>query len=358
MAELFSLVTLVLVLLVPSSLSYLTVETSGEYDNSFTMYGLFSTPYTNIPDNFEGYLYFKNSSCNAIPPPEFLGNITQNDTTIVLVPNYNECIIKKILFAKAAGYNGLLSYTENDDNKTINEALVDTNFPVAIITASVADILIKNATVSLDNTNTLVKISGSIIEGIFVVVICFVFCICCSCCVGIWTCICCKICYDNRRMEREFRLLNERRLHHPNRQELIESILRHLQQLEHDVGAQTPLGSNQSKNLPKREYTKEDNADTCAICVDEFQENVVVRELPCGHIFHPDCIDEWLSNYSSMCPLCKDNLRQRPLNQGVPHLGVMEHGIVSHTGSTNSTDSEISLTREDHNQNRYGTVVR
>ena len=358
MAEFSLLVTLVLVLLVSSSLSYLTIDTSGGYDSSHRMYDLFSTPYINLRDNFEGYLYFKNSSCDAIPPPEFLGNITQNDTTIVLVPNYSECIIRKILFAKAAGYDGLLSYTENDDNKTINEALINTNFPVAIITMEVAEILIRNATVSLDNTNTLVKVSGSIVEGIILIVFCFVFFICLLCCVCIWTCICCKIVYDNRRMAREFRLLNERRLHHPNRQELIESILRHLQQLEHDVGAQTPLGANQSKNLPKREYTKEDHAETCAICVDDFKEKVEVRELPCGHIFHPECIDEWLSNYSSMCPLCKDNLRQRPLNQGVPHLGVMEHGIVSHTGSTNSTDSELSLTREGQNQNRYGTVLR
>lgn len=45
---------------------------------------------------------------------------------------------------------------------------------------------------------------------------------------------------------------------------------------------------------------------TCPICLDEFQTEVTpIRELPCGHIFHPDCIDSFLSNNSSLCPMCK-----------------------------------------------------
>lgn len=44
----------------------------------------------------------------------------------------------------------------------------------------------------------------------------------------------------------------------------------------------------------------------CAICLEHYQNRVtIIRELPCGHIFHPDCIDEFLSECSSLCPLCK-----------------------------------------------------
>lgn len=44
----------------------------------------------------------------------------------------------------------------------------------------------------------------------------------------------------------------------------------------------------------------------CAICLEPYQNRVtIIRELPCGHIFHPDCIDEFLSECSSLCPLCK-----------------------------------------------------
>jgi hypothetical protein len=45
---------------------------------------------------------------------------------------------------------------------------------------------------------------------------------------------------------------------------------------------------------------------TCAICLEDFiSHETVIRELFCGHIYHPDCIDSFLSNNSSLCPMCK-----------------------------------------------------
>jgi len=44
----------------------------------------------------------------------------------------------------------------------------------------------------------------------------------------------------------------------------------------------------------------------CHICLDAFTHRAtVIRELPCGHIYHPDCIDEFLSRVSSLCPRCR-----------------------------------------------------
>ncbi|EEU48828.1 uncharacterized protein NECHADRAFT_98964 [Fusarium vanettenii 77-13-4] len=54
-----------------------------------------------------------------------------------------------------------------------------------------------------------------------------------------------------------------------------------------------------------------DNAATnfqpsCHICLANFDHRVtIIRELPCGHIFHPQCIDEFLLQNSSLCPMCK-----------------------------------------------------
>lgn len=56
--------------------------------------------------------------------------------------------------------------------------------------------------------------------------------------------------------------------------------------------------------LPKREvpFTQ----PTCSICLDDFERNeTIVRELPCSHIFHPECIDGFLRDNSSLCPMCK-----------------------------------------------------
>ncbi|KAF7512580.1 hypothetical protein GJ744_000841 [Endocarpon pusillum] len=60
----------------------------------------------------------------------------------------------------------------------------------------------------------------------------------------------------------------------------------------------------QRKNLPNRDVPF--SQTTCPICLDDFEhDETVVRELPCQHIFHPECVDEFLRTNSSLCPMCK-----------------------------------------------------
>jgi len=42
---------------------------------------------------------------------------------------------------------------------------------------------------------------------------------------------------------------------------------------------------------------------TCAVCLAEYREGDVLRDLPCGHQFHRHCADQWLAR-SKRCPLC------------------------------------------------------
>lgn len=50
----------------------------------------------------------------------------------------------------------------------------------------------------------------------------------------------------------------------------------------------------------------------CLICLEDFEsKKTVIRELPCGHIYHPECIDEFLSKLSSLCPSCKSSMLPR-----------------------------------------------
>ncbi|KAI1816862.1 hypothetical protein GGS20DRAFT_575218 [Poronia punctata] len=50
----------------------------------------------------------------------------------------------------------------------------------------------------------------------------------------------------------------------------------------------------------------------CQICLHAFESKVtIIRELSCGHIFHPQCIDSFLSEMSSLCPLCKTSMYPR-----------------------------------------------
>ncbi|KAJ1986390.1 hypothetical protein GGI25_006283 [Coemansia spiralis] len=44
--------------------------------------------------------------------------------------------------------------------------------------------------------------------------------------------------------------------------------------------------------------------ENCAICLDDFEAGIEVRQLPCQHFFHIACIDPWLVERSGTCPLC------------------------------------------------------
>lgn len=51
---------------------------------------------------------------------------------------------------------------------------------------------------------------------------------------------------------------------------------------------------------------------TCAICLEDFVPGESsVRELPCLHIFHPECIDPFFRENSSLCPMCKKSVLPR-----------------------------------------------
>ena len=80
-----------------------------------------------------------------------------------------------------------------------------------------------------------------------------------------------------------------------------------LLQLEEEVGnVNKGMSKDKIKEIPIKPYHKalfEDNCQ-CIICMESFSENELVKQLPCGHIFHGDCIDHWLSQQKN-CPFCK-----------------------------------------------------
>ncbi|KAK9458778.1 uncharacterized protein V1516DRAFT_630086 [Lipomyces oligophaga] len=51
--------------------------------------------------------------------------------------------------------------------------------------------------------------------------------------------------------------------------------------------------------------------DTCPICFEPFLAGQDLRVLPCRHGFHAACVDPWLLNSSSQCPLCRVDLNLR-----------------------------------------------
>ena len=53
-----------------------------------------------------------------------------------------------------------------------------------------------------------------------------------------------------------------------------------------------------------RENKKSSNNNNCVICLYEFQIGEKIAALPCLHVFHFDCIKNWLKNELT-CPVCK-----------------------------------------------------
>ena len=49
--------------------------------------------------------------------------------------------------------------------------------------------------------------------------------------------------------------------------------------------------------------------EPCVICLEEVEKEQVARRLPCLHVFHEACIDEWLSAQRT-CPTCKQDMRE------------------------------------------------
>ncbi|KAM7211724.1 hypothetical protein V8F06_012904 [Rhypophila decipiens] len=50
-------------------------------------------------------------------------------------------------------------------------------------------------------------------------------------------------------------------------------------------------------------------SSSCAICTEDLVDGSQVRSLPCGHCFHPACVESWLLGFSTTCPLCRVDLR-------------------------------------------------
>ncbi|PGG95444.1 hypothetical protein AJ80_09960 [Polytolypa hystricis UAMH7299] len=73
--------------------------------------------------------------------------------------------------------------------------------------------------------------------------------------------------------------------------------------------ALTPLSSDSSPSPPSNPHHPVFSQSTCPICLDDYiSGETTVRELPCRHIFHPDCVDTFLLQNSSLCPVCKKSV--------------------------------------------------
>jgi len=42
----------------------------------------------------------------------------------------------------------------------------------------------------------------------------------------------------------------------------------------------------------------------CSICLCDYQDSELLRQLPCSHEFHQTCVDKWMASHDT-CPICR-----------------------------------------------------
>ncbi|EER39962.1 predicted protein [Histoplasma capsulatum H143] len=93
----------------------------------------------------------------------------------------------------------------------------------------------------------------------------------------------------------------------------------------------------------------------CILCFETLHRDMKFRELPCRHIFHQPCIDDWLSKRDASCPLCRQTFYhlRRPQSLKAPSLHELSttddftlasplHSEVSFASSPSSSSSSSS----------------
>ncbi|KAK4254367.1 hypothetical protein QN277_009763 [Acacia crassicarpa] len=77
-----------------------------------------------------------------------------------------------------------------------------------------------------------------------------------------------------------------------------------------DENRAPPAADSAIEGLPTVKLTETQLASDpiCPICKDAFEIDMEVKELPCTHFYHSDCITPWLRIHNT-CPICRHELR-------------------------------------------------
>lgn len=71
--------------------------------------------------------------------------------------------------------------------------------------------------------------------------------------------------------------------------------------------AKKAIGKLTTRTVKKGDKETDPDFNHCAVCIEAYQLNDVVRILPCKHVFHKVCVDPWLNEHCT-CPMCKLNI--------------------------------------------------
>ena len=73
-----------------------------------------------------------------------------------------------------------------------------------------------------------------------------------------------------------------------------------------------PLKEEEFKKMTEGKYSDlikstETKDSNCSVCMSTFESNDIVKLTNCNHMFHVDCLNDWIENNHS-CPICRGDL--------------------------------------------------
>ncbi|KAK4774720.1 hypothetical protein SAY86_009655 [Trapa natans] len=90
----------------------------------------------------------------------------------------------------------------------------------------------------------------------------------------------------------------------------LEQLIQQLAENDPNRYGTPPASKSAVEALPMVRITDEilsSEMNQCAVCQDEFEKDTEVKQMPCKHIYHSDCLLPWLELHSS-CPVCRHEL--------------------------------------------------
>ncbi|KAJ4897788.1 E3 ubiquitin-protein ligase RING1-like [Raphanus sativus] len=90
----------------------------------------------------------------------------------------------------------------------------------------------------------------------------------------------------------------------------LEQLIQQLAENDPNRYGTPPASKSAVEGLPTVKVTKDmmrSEMNQCAVCMDEFEDGGDVKQMPCKHVFHQDCLMPWLELHNS-CPVCRYEL--------------------------------------------------
>lgn len=75
---------------------------------------------------------------------------------------------------------------------------------------------------------------------------------------------------------------------------------------------------------------KPEESTNCFICYSDISKKDKIYELPCGHVYHKECLIEAVQHQHRLCPVCRKEIPVKEIKIENKETLFDEHSIIYH----------------------------